>query len=552
MPFMSKNFKVLREGAQLISSYYPSTLKLIAFFFVLAGSELALLVSLPLTNAKIINALVAFDYRGFQRHLIIAALLAVGYVLVSLIVKTFVFKSTEDVSFKIRLGLFEKLLGRKYESIDAQSPGDIISRLTNDVGLIKNFLLGIFCQLIIDIITVLVVIVVLSRISVALTILALITTPISLFIGIKGQSTIAAKSKDLREAFSRLTSSLHTWLSRALNVKIHALENVADTSFAEENGRFKTSSISFGKTQIRLEALNGFLYSIPNLIILGYGGFVVFDGDASVGDLFAFLTLASYFLGPSSRILKTLTIDLPSLQSPIERLNELRSASQSSAPIPGTSENGSLISFSGLRFTLYKNNFIVNDFKILKGQKIAIVGRNGSGKSSFAKLVAGLVEPWQGNLAIAEFAGNTHYMPQSTSLFPGTVLDNLTLYDRSPDIHKLSGLTSDLSLTEWMNRFPNGLSTVINETNFSLVSGGEMQKINLCRALYSSRKKIILDEPDNFVEQGIQEKLPALIEKYCAGKTIFIISHSASLSAFCDVTITCAKESDVYVVTQSK
>ena len=184
------------------------------------------------------------------------------------------------------------------------------------------------------------------------------------------------------------------------------------------------------------------------------------------------------------------------------------------------------------------------NLSISKGKTIGIIGESGAGKSTFVSLLTGLIKPTKGEILIGNKPLNENvknwqnlvgYVPQSIFLLDDTILNNITLeYDQEKiDFERVNKCINDSQLNEFVNSLPDKLNTVVGEKG-SLISGGQLQRIGIARALYSNPSILILDEASSALDSKTEEKLMDLIYNDLKGLTKVIISHNKSNLDKCD------------------
>jgi ATP-binding cassette subfamily C protein len=182
-------------------------------------------------------------------------------------------------------------------------------------------------------------------------------------------------------------------------------------------------------------------------------------------------------------------------------------------------------------------------FEIEPGEVLGIIGPSGAGKSTLARLVVGAAEPTSGGVFLdghstwhwerGDFGQHVGYMPQTTSLFEGTVGDNIARL-RAASPHELVAAAQRVGLHDILLRLPNGYATPVNEVGFVL-SGGQRQRLALARALFGKPKLLVLDEPNaNLDEAGEQALLAAVAAARSEGTSVLMIAHRPSLVSLAD------------------
>ncbi len=210
-------------------------------------------------------------------------------------------------------------------------------------------------------------------------------------------------------------------------------------------------------------------------------------------------------------------------------------------------QNFEKIEFSNVSFTYNKQkNYMLQNinFKIKKGEAIAITGPSGSGKTTLINLMLGLIEPIEGNIiynqkkiseAIDTWRSQVAYLPQETFLINDTIKANIALGvdPNQIDEIKIHECINKVYLSDFINDLKDGVNTNVSERGLA-ISGGQRQRIAFARAFYFNRNILILDEPTSSLDQNTEKEITGYLSQLKKSKTIIIISHKPDSIKFCD------------------
>ena len=525
---------------------------------LLGSVDILILILIPLAGAKIINALIAGSWTDFRRNLINLGLLTFSQLGVSLLHR-YVFLCIDERSGNVlRKSIVDRVLSKSLRFFDKHWVGDIVSRITNDSSLLKNFITGILLQIIYDVASLSIVVVVLWRMNRVLAALTIATAPITLLYGRLVKRKLESAMLRVRESVAAVTGHVQSWMSRPFAIKAHLLEREASRRFGIKNDELMGRSVRFGRLGAAIGAINGTLLGIPSLLIFGYGGYIVLDGRLSIGGLFAFMTFSAYFNGPIQRLINIVVVALPTLYPVYDRLQEFLSADDVEQA-PSRLQNISPV--AGLRADYLTFNFENGDgfnlavpaFVARQGEIIGIVGANGSGKSTLARLLTGIYDPQSGDITL-DLNGHGHaatvnkndggaavarrhlfgVLAQEPTVFDGTLRENITLFDAHPNQASLSALIDELEMTAWVDSLSQGLETEINAGLATQFSDGQIKKIGLGRVLYRNPPIWLLDEPGTSLDRTTKSTCERILSRARAGHIIIIITHSAETLTICD------------------
>ena len=279
-----------------------------------------------------------------------------------------------------------------------------------------------------------------------------------------------------------------------------------------------------------------------------FGVYLIVDGQITQGALIGAVILGGRTMGPLSQLANTLS-RVNGAMTAYKNLakligNKFNSASDLS-PISRPSLNGE-IEFKNVSYTFEgAGQPTINNisFKIPAGQKVALVGKMGSGKSTLSKLVAGMIEPSSGAILIdgvdvrqidkSDVRKNIGIMLQDSWLFSGTIRENIQMgFNEYDDDHVLD-ICKIAGVDDFVGSHPKGYDLEIKERGIGL-SGGQRQTINLARSLLHHPQILLLDEPTSSMDQGTEKKVIAALEGFSKSKTMLIVTHRNPILSMVD------------------
>ncbi|MBB2484693.1 NHLP family bacteriocin export ABC transporter peptidase/permease/ATPase subunit [Mitsuaria sp. WAJ17] len=315
--------------------------------------------------------------------------------------------------------------------------------------------------------------------------------------------------------------------------------------------RFARSMQEMSRTSIPLDLAPRLLSLLNATAILGIGGLRVMSGEMSMGSLVAFQMLVASFMGPINTLV-SLGAKLQSFHGDVKRLDDALDAPIDTGPdddsevTDGTRLSGALelrqltFGFSRMEPPLLENF----NLQLKPGQRVALVGPSGCGKSTIAKLVAGLHQPWQGEILLDriprsavprhQLLNSVAVVDQDISLFSGTVRDNLTLWDRTVPDSVMIQAARDAQIHDFISSRPGGYQSLVSEggANFS---GGQRQRLEIARALSTNPRLLILDEATSALDPLTERLVEQSIRR--RGCSCLVIAHRLSAIRDCDEII---------------
>ncbi len=442
--------------------------------------------------------------------------------------------------------IFEKVLGIKMESRPV-SVGAFANNL-QEFETFRDFLTSATLATIIDLPFLFIFLAVIYMIGGNLAFIPLLVLPISVIVGLLIQIPLKNTINELFKFSAQKNAILIESLSNLDSIKCTGAEGQMQREWEQNIGKI---------AQLRLKSrfysslsvnFTSFLQQIAVVGVIVFAVYKIAEGDLTSGGLIACTLLTRRALAPVSQVSSLLTryhqakASLKSLDKmmslPVERGEDKKYLDRPSF-------TGS-IEFKNISFS-YPNQPIkaLDDisFKIQAGERVGIIGRIGSGKSTIEKLMMGLYEAQQGSILFdgtdlrqidpSDLRRQIGYVPQDISLMFGSVKDNITLGSRFADDATILRAAEITGVTDFVNKHPAGFDLQVGERGASL-SGGQRQSVAVARALLLSPPIFILDEPSNSMDNSTEEMFKQNFSKLLNTQTVILITHKSSLLALVD------------------
>ena len=337
---------------------------------------------------------------------------------------------------------------------------------------------------------------------------------------------------------------------------INGLETVKATGAGPFLKRkYSQAQISQSDTTAKTKALSQLVVNVSasfqqfaQIAIIFFGVFLVRDNQITQGALIAAVILGGRAMAPMAQLANVLS-RANGARAAYKSLSELFNQRQLKIDEAFTISRGELkgnVEFRNVSYTYSSEAQPILDsinIKIPHGQKIALVGKMGSGKSTIAKIISGSIAPTSGNILIddidlqqldqADLIENIGVMPQDAWLFSGSIQDNITAGRAKFADEDVINVAKISTADEFISRIPEGYEFELKEKGVGL-SGGQRQSLCLARALLNSPNLLLLDEPTSSMDQQTEAKVVANLHKYSADKTLIIITHRNALLSICD------------------
>lgn len=441
---------------------------------------------------------------------------------------------------KMRKDAFGKISKLPLKFFDGHSHGDIISRLTNDIDAVSEGLLQGITQLFSGIVTVVGSLVLMFLLDWRITLCVIVITIICIFVS----KAIATNSAKMFRLQAQTIGELNGYVSETVGnlkvVKAFGYEDKSSEVFGEINSRLYDCG---QKAQFYSSLVNPTTRYINNLAYISVGvlgGFAALAGHLSVGIISSFLIYATQFARPINDMTSILT-QLQSAQAAAARifaLGEIEPETPDEDRPELEVKNGEVM-FKDVDFSYNKDKELIKDLNIVakQGQRVAIVGPTGAGKTTIVNLLMNFYGVDKGTIFVDGQAidsvqrdslrKNFGMVLQDTWLFAGTVKENIAYGKEGATDEEIINAAKAASAHGFIKRLPNGYDTMITEDGGNL-SSGQKQLLTIARAMLSDPKILILDEATSNVDTMTEQRIQKAFLKMMEGRTSFIIAHRLS------------------------
>ena len=483
-----------------------------------------------------------------HRSLTTLDLLAFGLLVVSVFdallggLRGYVFSHTANrIDVALGAELFRHLLRLPLAYFEARRVGDIVARV-RELETLRNFITGSSLTLIVDASFTVVFFAVLLNYSGVLTLVVAATLPCYIVLALIVTPQLRHR---LNEKFDRGADN-QAYLVEAVTgietLKAGAIEPATQRRFEERlaayvGAGFRATNLSNVAGQIA-----GLINKLMILGILWFGARLVIEGALTVGQLVAFNMIAARVSGPILRLVQ-LWQDFQQAAISLRRLGDILNAPPEPASISSRSslpEVRGHVSFDAVAFRYRPDGpDVLRDITldVAPGEMIGIVGRSGSGKSSFAKLIQRLYVPGAGrvmvdgvDLALVDMAWlrrRIGVVLQENRLFNRSVRENIAITDPTVPLEHVMQAAELAGAHEFILDLPEGYDTVVGEQGSNL-SGGQRQRIAIARALITNPRILIFDEATSALDYESEAVIQRNMQRICAGRTVFMIAHRLS------------------------
>lgn len=440
--------------------------------------------------------------------------------------------------------IYNKLLNFPLSWFDKRKRGDLASRFTADVQEVEYGIIYFLEAFVRDPITIVITLAAMFLISTPLTLIVLITLPVSgLIIGRVGKA-LKQESRTVQQLMGNLVTRMLETVGGMRVIKSFTAQDYLSSRFERENqAHFEWSTRMLRKRDLS-SPLAEFLGIVVVAVLLLLGGRLVFGGRIEPETFITFIVIFSQVISPSKAFANAYYHIQKGLAS-MERIEELvldpATDSAAGAPIGGFERE---IAFNGVSFA-YADRPVLSDVSLTigKGERVALTGPSGAGKSTLTDLLLGLYSGYSGQITIdgtelnsldrTDWRRLVSLVPQEPVLFNDTVFENVLFGRPGASRSEVEQALRAAHADEFLHRLPGGIDAIVGENGGNL-SGGQRQRIALARALLKNAPILILDEATSALDAGAEAIISETLRELPAATTVIIIAHRSSTIGQCD------------------
>lgn len=448
---------------------------------------------------------------------------------------------SQKITYNFRKDILAKISKLPLKYFDTRTHGEVLSRITNDVDTVSQNLNQSIIQIITSVTTIVGILVMMLTISWLLTLVAIIILPIS-FVFI---SFIVKRSQKLFKRQQDTLADLNGHIE-----EMYSGHNIVKVFNGEQRAlkKFNILNVDLYDSAWKSQFLSGMLFPIMNVVgNLGYvgiavlGGWLAINGTINIGDIQAFIQYMQQFTQPitqTANITNILQSTAAAAERIFEFLNEKEEAESSDKSVILSNVKGN-IEFKNVKFGYTKDNVVIKDFSanIKSGQRIAIVGPTGAGKTTMVNLLMRFYDVDSGSITIDGVnIENIHrndlrkmfgMVLQDTWLFNGTIRENLAYGKLNATENEIIKAAKSAHVDHFIHSLPDGYDMMINEEADN-ISQGEKQLLTIARAMLANPPMLILDEATSSVDTRTELLIQKAMDKLMEGRTTFVIAHRLS------------------------
>ncbi|OPB86274.1 ABC transporter ATP-binding protein [Elizabethkingia ursingii] len=446
------------------------------------------------------------------------------------------------VTKDLRGSMYRKILTLPVSFFSEQRKGDLMSRMSNDVGEVENNILGSLVDLVNSPFMLIGTLASLFFLNPQLTLFSLLVLPVmGTLISLIGKS-LKKDSHKAQNELGNVFSIVDETLKSAKIIKIFNADKLLDNRFTGSMTKWINHSISLGRKRELASPMSEFLGAITFLIITCYGGYqILVNKNMQPQDFLVFLGMFFQIL-PPAKSLATSISNIQKGEASLVRVMDILDADvkvdEIANPIP-VSELKDRIEFKNVGFYYNKENLILKNFNlsIPKGSTVALVGQSGSGKTTIANLLARFYDVTEGtitvdgnnikDLKLKEYRAILGMVTQESVLFNDTIYNNIAMGKENATREEIIEAAKIANAHQFIESLPDGYETNIGDDGNKL-SGGQKQRVSIARAVLKNPPIMILDEATSALDTESERFVQEALEKMMENRTSLVIAHRLS------------------------
>ena len=445
------------------------------------------------------------------------------------------------VEADIRRDLFRHMQELSVDFYDRNRTGKLMARLTSDLFELTELAHHGPEDLITSVLTILGALIVMASIRWQLAVIVALTIPVFLTVAMAMRGRMGRASAAAKEKIGHINQEIESSLSGVRTAKAFANETVEAARFDAANAEFKTSKRAFHKAMGMFHSSVEFFLCSLNVIIIGFGGYYVMQGEMDYRDLLTFSLYISSFISPM-RKLANFSETFANGFAGLNRFVEVMRTEPTVQDKPDAKELKNVrgeIRVDHVSFAYDADLAVLHDVSltVAPGETVAIVGPSGGGKSTLCQLIPRFYDVSSGSISIdgqdirdvtqRSIHENIGIVQQDVFLFADTILENIRYGKPDATMEQVIDAAKKAEIYDDIQAMPDGFNTYVGERG-TLLSGGQKQRIAIARIFLKNPPILILDEATSALDSVTETKIQHAFDKLAAGRTTLIIAHRLS------------------------
>lgn len=528
------------EHKKIIDKFILPQKKKIIYLIIIILLGIIASMAIPYIFGKIIDLIVIKDLQLVSKFILISLFLNIFQSLSSILEEWLGNILSVDCSNSIKEAMFSKILDTRYEFLNSYGEGELVSRVENTGDKIVSFYIDFFSSIIMILFSIIISAYIMIRISLKLFVIAIILLPLTYGINYIFKSTIISKQRDYIANLDAYSDYLVDTISNLTGIKLNNLQKTFKGNYGKKLQDLKNVSMSNLKIKMTVTSLQDLITIILSSLILFISAKLIILGNLTLGNIVAF---SSYMekLHSSIKNIGDLNLSFNEVIVDLERYKKIMDY-DSEKKIDGKKlSKVTSLKFKNVSFK-YNDEYILKDFsfEISKPGLYAIVGENGSGKTTIFNLISKLYTDYEGEILIngkeirnykdEDLRNEVLFIESKPFILRENLNPNITLFGKNEiDELFLDKIIRFLELEKIKTHKTKNLEDTLSK--------GEQQKIQLARLLISKQPLILLDEALSGLDKEMKKKVISIIKERSKDKIIVIISHDHEIQKVCNEII---------------
>ena len=448
---------------------------------------------------------------------------------------------SQKLAYRLRKEVSKKINKLPMKFYDNKTHGEILSVITNDIDTLSQNLNIEATQVISSVATIIGILIMMFSIDCIMTLVALLTLPLSIVIIAFIMKKSQGYFKSQQDYLADVNGEVEEMFSNQNVIRVFNAENKMISKFEYDNNKLADVAWKSNFVSGLMHPIMNFVGNLGYVVIAILGSYFAIIGRITVGNIQSFIQYTKNFTNPIAQIAQISNM-LQSMVAASERvfefLDEEEEKEKNKKFIPTNKIEGS-VEFKNVKFGYNQDKIIINDFsaKVKPGQKIAIVGPTGAGKTTIVKLLMRFYDLNSGEILVdghnindykkEDIRGLFGMVLQDTWLFNGTVMENIRYGRLEATDDEVIEACKMAHVHHFIQTLPDGYNMILNEETTN-ISGGQKQLLTIARAILADPKILILDEATSSVDTRTEILIQKAMDKLMEGRTSFIIAHRLS------------------------
>lgn len=456
--------------------------------------------------------------------------------------------TASKILYDIRDRLFSHVQKLSFKYYSNTKAGEVISRIINDVEQTKTFIVTGLMNVWLDLATIVIAVLIMLTMDVSLTIVSLILFPFYAFSIKYFYGNLRALTRKRSQALAEVQSYLHERVQGMPVIKSFAIEDEEQKRFDSHNKNFLTKALEHTRWNAKAFAAVNTITDIAPLLVIGFAGYQVINGELKVGEMAAFIAYIDRIYSPLRRLVNsstTLTQSIASMDRVFEFIDEKYDIDDRPDAVKCKGVKGEL-HFKNISFSYdEKLEPVLRNISlhIKAGETIALVGMSGGGKSSLVSLIPRFYDVTAGEILldgvdirayqVRSLRDQIGMVLQDNILFSESVKSNILIGKPDATDEEVIEAAKSANAHEFIMSLPEGYDTLVGERGVKL-SGGQKQRVAIARVFIKNPPIIILDEATSALDLESEHLIQEALEALSANRTTFIVAHRLSTITHAD------------------